>query len=63
MPAQFYFSGTAHNHISWPTSSGAAKRMKSLDGNSQCVDWNTGNGNLYMGGCHGGNNQKFYLQE
>jgi hypothetical protein len=31
--------------------------------NSKCMDYNTGNGNVYMHDCHSGSNQKWYLTQ
>jgi hypothetical protein len=36
------------------------RRIK-IKSNGKCLDYNTGNNNVYMHKCHGGSNQKWYL--
>jgi len=56
----------------WPNDLGSCKTkvgmstatavyLKSPHNNDKCADYHTGNGEMYMGGCHDGNNQKFYF--
>jgi hypothetical protein len=43
------------------SSAGTAKYIRTQY-DSRCADWHTGNNDMYMGGCHNGNNQKFYFE-
>jgi len=45
-----------------PLDGGTYFKMRIKSDPSKCLDYDPGNSKLYMGGCHGGNNQKFYLQ-
>lgn len=55
----FYFEGTSAG--STPVSSGTAKHLKTPYDTSKCGDYHTSNNDFYMGGCHVGGNQYFYM--